>query len=326
MNKIKTSSKGIAYASPKVLCVKQSVVTKAILNKIPHNDPLKIHITLKIGRYKINTDTPDVDDPKSELTLANEELDNLISYIEEYYKPMVMGEKNFISIGDNNDSRILKNFSEFLKNKSEIAQLLIDEDILTDNIYLAASIIKKKNAIKEFEAMLPRDLLERKWQDWFTNNKWILGSDFACIIDERDIDLGHTADYVMKAFDGFVDLVEIKKPNGLSFWATAQDHNNYYASSHLTKAIAQCLNYIYEIERESNSVKSHERFNAKIIKPRCTLIFGRSNDWNEEQKEAFRILNSAYTQINIFTYDQLLDRAKNILGLEVSEDDSNNLF
>ena len=38
------------------------------------------------------------------------------------------------------------------------------------------------------------------------------------------------------------------------------------------------------------------------------------NDWNDEQREAYRILNAAYNQISILTYDHLLFRAKNVLG------------
>ena len=36
----------------------------------------------------------------------------------------------------------------------------------------------------------------------------------------------------MRAFDGFVDLVEIKKPNGLQFWSATKDHNNYVPVSY----------------------------------------------------------------------------------------------
>ena len=49
---------------------------------------------------------------------------------------------------------------------------------------------------------------ESFWQNWFSENKWVLGSDFAQIIDERNIDTENIADYIMRAFDGFVDLVE----------------------------------------------------------------------------------------------------------------------
>lgn len=79
--------------------------------------------------------------------------------------------------------------------------------------------------------------------------------------------------------------------------------------------VTQCLNYIYAIEREANSVKFIEKTKSKVIKPRCILIFGRSNDWNDEQREAYRILNAAYNQISILTYDHLLFRAKNVLGI-----------
>ena len=64
-----------------------------------------------------------------------------------------------------------------------------------------------------------------------------------------------------------------------------------------------------------NSVKFIEKTKSKVIKPRCILIFGRSNDWNDEQREAYRILNAAYNQISILTYDHLLFRAKNVLGI-----------
>ena len=151
----------------------------------------------------------------------------------------------------------------------------------------------------------------------------MLGSDFAQIIDERKIDTENIADYIMRAFDGFIDLVEIKKPNGLPFWSSAKDHNNYVPSSDLIKAITQCLNYIYEIEREANSQKFIERTQSKVVKPRCILVFGRSNTWNDEQREAYRILNSAYNQLSILTYDHLLSRAKNVLGINNNDNPDN---
>jgi hypothetical protein len=92
----------------------------------------------------------------------------------------------------------------------------------------------------------------------------------------------------MEAYDGFLDVVEIKRPEGgMSFWASTLDHGNYIPSTELTTAVAQATRYIYEIEREANSVKFLERVGGvKTVKPRCILVFGRSQDWNNEQKEA----------------------------------------
>jgi hypothetical protein len=121
----------------------------------------------------------------------------------------------------------------------------------------------------------------------------------------------------MQAHDGFIDIVEIKRPEGnLKFWADGTDHGNYYASTALTKAITQSAAYIHEVEREANSDKFIQRMGgARVIKPRCLLIFGRSNSWDEDQKKSYRILNSGYHNLTILTYDHVLDRAKRIVGL-----------
>lgn len=57
------------------------------------------------------------------------------------------------------------------------------------------------------------------------------------------------------------------------------------------------------------------------------LIYGRSNNWNEEQQEAYRILNASYNQITILTYDHLLLRAKNVLGInaQITNDDDSDI-
>jgi hypothetical protein len=103
----------------------------------------------------------------------------------------------------------------------------------------------------------------------------------------------------------------------LQFWASALDHGNYVPSSDLTKAITQASRYIYEVEREANSVKFLERVGGvKTVKPRCILVFGRSNDWNEEQAEAYRIMNAGFHNLTVLTYDHVLTRAKRIVGLD----------
>ena len=79
--------------------------------------------------------------------------------------------------------------------------------------------------------------------------------------------------------------------------------------------IMQCLNYLRAIEEAANSVKFVQKTKRKVIKPRCILIYGRSDNWNDAQREAYRILNAAYNQLSILTYDHLLMRAKNVLGV-----------
>lgn len=319
MSEIKTSLKGVDYAAPRTLKTKKKVYSQAMLMKIPHEHHNEPDISLKIGRYTLPFRNVETQKPKSELTLDNEELNALISYISENYVPVNLGSGKYINVSDD-DEELINKFKELVEKNSDTAELLIEKGILSDNVFVAATSIKKKDALIDFEKNLGKTLPESFWQNWFSENKWVLGSDFAQIIDERNIDTENIADYIMRAFDGFVDLVEIKKPNGLQFWSATKDHNNYVPSTDLVKAITQCLNYIYAIECEANSVKFIEKTKSKVIKPRCILIFGRSNDWNDEQREAYRILNAAYNQISILTYDHLLFRVKNVLGINEDVD------
>lgn len=315
------SSNGNYYAN-ETLLQKKTVTTEAQIQRITHNHSENDEICLKVGRYNIANGKPEVEKPKSELTLNGIEFENLIKFIQKFYKPMEMGVDSFIPVDGSQLSELLRKFKSAAAEDSEKARALLDSGLINGNISAAIEHSKRVDALNEFRNNLENpELLEGYWQEWFENNKWILGSEFAKILDERRIDVGNIADYLVKSNDGFLDIVEIKKPNGLNFWALTLDHDNYVPSSDLTKAITQCENYIFEIERESNSKKFGERIeNTPIASPRCMLVFGRSNDWNEKQQLAFRLLNSSLNRITIITYDQLYQRAASMVGLNNNEE------
>lgn len=315
-----------------VLKNKVRVVTKAVFFGIPttHGD----ETNLKLGRY-LKTGVGDLVEtatPKSELTLDKEELENLVEFISQNYKPIQDGANHYVSLdGFEANPREVESLKGIFANPDQkrVLDFITGNGILPEELLLALEIKKKKAAIECFERMLTEDLNENSWQTWFAENCWVLGTEFVRVLDERDIDTANITDYLMQAYDGFLDIVEIKRPEtGQDFWASSQDHGNYIPSSHLVKAVTQASKYIYAVERQSNSVEFLERVDdVKTIKPRCVLIFGRSHDWNEGQKEAYRILNATYHNISILTYDHVLDRARKIAGLEntqepVAEDQS----
>ncbi len=72
---------------------------------------------------------------------------------------------------------------------------------------------------------------------------------------------------------------------------------------------------------QSNSIDFLERVDGtKTVKPQCLLVYGRSNDWDENELKALRILNASYHQLHIMTYDQLLIRAKQLLGIKENDE------
>lgn len=320
---VKVSQGGIEYLNG-ILKTKAKTITKVSFWKIPHATYTD-DICLKIGRYNkgegiFDEDTLECTSPKSELTLDSYEFLKLLSFIGENYEPFKQGVKKYIPIDEKFDAKSVEHLKAIFSNpdKGKVLDFIVSNNILPEDLILNLQNQDRVKALGEFEAMLKEDLVEAKWQTWFSKNNWILGTDFVKILDEREIDTENISDYLLEAYDGFLDIVEIKRPGGsLVFWADALDHGNYVPSTDLTKAITQATKYIYEVEREADSVKFLERVgNVKTIKPRCVLIFGRSNDWNQEQKEAFRILNSSYHNLTIMTYDHVFSRAKSILGIK----------
>jgi hypothetical protein len=178
----------------------------------------------------------------------------------------------------------------------------------------AATAAKRRVAVEEFECLLTDNANEHKFQPWFQNNAWVLGSDCVRILDARRIDVRNIADFLVEAYDCRADIVELKRP-GLAFWQTEKDHDNYLPHADLVAAIVQAQNYQFALEGEIDSLKTRERLKGvPIAKPCSLLIHGRSNNWIDEQFEAQRLLNAGFTNLNVITYDQVLRRAKIIMG------------
>jgi len=321
MTTIRKTQKGIEYLFG-LLKEKAKTVTRVAFWKIPHKNQQE-DICLKIGRYNKNgfaPETLEIDNPKSELTLDNDEFQQLLEFLSDNYEPFKQGIRKYILIDEKFNEKSIEHLKAIFDNpdKQKVLDFIAKNSILPDELISGLQNQTRIYAVKEFEDMLGQNLVEQKWQEWLTRNDWVLGSEFVRILDEREIDTANITDYLMQAYDGFLDIVEIKRPEGgFNIWSDSLDHGNYIPSSDLIKAITQATKYIYEVEREANSVKFLERVgNVKTIKPRCVLIFGRSSDWNDHQKEAFRILNSSYHNLTIMTYDHVLLRAKRILNID----------
>ena len=300
-----------------------TVITRALFWKIPHRSGRE-DIALKIGRYKrlpdrLGPELLETENPRSALTLDNEETKALIKYLQDSYEPFRLGVNAFIPLDRPYDDESAERIKAFFSHpENDLIDFILAREIIPEHVEVALQQARRLLAIREFEHMLQDNDVEQKWQVWFTKNDWVLGSEFVRIIDERHIDTKHISDFLMQAYDGFLDIIEIKRPEGgLTFWDSNLDHGNYVPSAALTKAITQSQGYLFEIEREANSNKFFDNVGSiKTVKPRCTLIFGRSYNWNEDQVEAYRILNAGYHSLTILTYDHVLRRAKRMVGID----------
>lgn len=315
---VRTSPSGQEYVEARELSSGSRSSCRAVFFRNTHESTGEKIISLKVARTQRKGG---VYQPKPDktITLTSAELDNLIAYIQEYYTPLNIGMTEFIA-ADEDAAKLFSKVRELGISDDEVVDKLHESGILTENLSVAITAASRNYAIRDFEDAIDRHYAESYWQSWFEGNKWILGSEFLNILPERDIDVDDIADYLMRSFDGFLDVVEIKKPD-VPFWTGPDSHSNLCPSAQLTAAIMQCLNYLYRIELQSNSVEFLERvYGTKTVKPQCLLVYGRSNTWGEDELKSLRILNASYHQLHIITYDQLLIRAKQLLGVEEEEE------
>ena len=209
--------------------------------------------------------------------------------------------------------------------KSDIIKEIEKSGISSNDIKF---ITQKKKDIEDFENRLSNtsnfqeSSKDDNWQDWFSDRKWIFGSEYVEILKKRTIDEDNISDYLVQTNCGFIEIIEIKDPNECKkkflIEKTKEKEGNttgyFYPSSDLSQAIMQTLNYINKVEKRINDAEFIKSLgNSLVLKPRGTLVYGRSNNFSDLENESLRIINSHYNNFQIITYDQLLNRAKNIL-------------
>lgn len=125
---------------------------------------------------------------------------------------------------------------------------------------------------------------------------------------------------------GFVDLIEIKKPEvgGVGILRKALYRNNYVPSRELAGAVMQIEKYVYWLTRggKANEELLQKKFGkelpagvqVRIATPSGLVIFGRDIDFDQDQKRDFEIIKRKYKHVvEIMTYDDLLSRLGRII-------------
>jgi hypothetical protein len=312
----KLPASGIRHIT-KVLRDSPRVQSRAVFFGIPHRTT-EGDVRLMVGRFDKKTGQPVSTAPKSRMTFYTDEFNELLTFISDNYEPFKAGVRNYIPINSKFDPKSLTHVRAVLNDpdKQKVLKLVAELDLVPEDVVRGLEARNRSKAVETFEGMIEDTTVEFDWQRWFTRNSWVLGSEFVRILEDRRIDTDNVADFLMQAYDGFMDIIEIKRPApDLSFWRERSTDVHPVPSSRLVEAITQSARYVHEVERRMNDsefCKNHG--GVKAVKPRCVLIFGRSCDWDEDQLEAYRILNSCYHNLSILTYDHVLARAKRILN------------
>jgi len=152
---------------------------------------------------------------------------------------------------------------------------------------------------------------EKIFQNWIEKNLWVFGVEYTEQHDARKIALFSEGDLLMESLDGFLDLIELKRPK-YGIFQHDTSHSCYYPTTDLSKVIGQCLFYLQKLD--DYKLILEKEYKVKILCPRIKIIAGRTNDFNDDQFNALRILNSNLSHIQIISYDYLVSCGKKIIS------------
>lgn len=232
----------------------------------------------------------------------------------------------------------------FVKNKNLTSDQLSVEDVghalklIPDHITEESLFYKTEEKInfirlnevkKEFKKLVAQKTdtkkFEEKCQKFFTDNNWILSNILSipvaflagkAYVGGKTIfnKAGKEADFLYKNnLTQNVSIIEIKTPlKKLIDTKTAYRKPDVFAlGKELTGGLIQVLDQKDTLQKDFYALSRGEEF--KSFNPKGLLIIGKIKDLSKNQLKSFELFRSNLRDIEIITYDELLERTDLIL-------------
>lgn len=205
--------------------------------------------------------------------------------------------------------------------------VVVDSTFYSEN-KLKLSILKAVH--EKMIAMIKEEegFSEKQWQEIVKDALLLIYPKY--ILAERELIVGTDGhhkkkpDFLLIDASGFVDVLEIKKPNDQRLITKTTYRNNYVADRDLAGAIVQIEKYVQCLNRSGKSgeeklqsILNHKipkGLSLKVVNPQGMLLMGRSKGLNAEQLYDLEIVKRQHKNIvDILTYDDLIYRLNNMI-------------
>lgn len=227
----------------------------------------------------------------------------------------------------------LRNYLDGIRDAEKIYQKYINTKLTKQGIDLTKTfqdveLIKYKTILEKLRGMLKDEnqYSEHQWQEEILQiilllyPKYIFA--FKSVPIQAKLSDGikdKQLDFLLVDSNGYVDIIEIKKPFENAIMTKGVYRDNYIPLRELSGTVMQIEKYIYYLNRWSldgeKFLKSRykaqlpEGFDIKIANPNGVIIMGRENNLSSQQKNDFEVVKRKYKNIvDIITYDNLLER------------------
>lgn len=269
-----------------------------------------------------------------------QELDRLLQEQGVQYgkRDFAIVDSDALIINEDNKAAVIKRLLEANYGEDVWEQLGHDNPDIASRLAYAKVQEERADALKQFEKMLENDELEENdWQYFFENNTWIFGYglryQFLTVAQAQpnyggsDVTGkgGQRGDFLTtsEAEVKYTCLVEIKKPVTKLLQNSQYRSGAWGVSNELSGAVAQiqvnCGQWEMKGAREERNREKLESINT--VSPKGIVIVGNTRELTSWDKvNSFERFRQGLTNPEIITYDELLERARFIVGEIINED------
>lgn len=98
---------------------------------------------------------------------------------------------------------------------------------------------------------------------------------------------------------------------------------SYSVSEELSGAVNQVLSYCQSLLNEFNALYVNSGASIEAFSPRCVVVIGNTNQLSDRTKtSSFENFRSSLNGITILTFDELLAKLDDLIGILSLEEDS----
>ena len=155
-----------------------------------------------------------------------------------------------------------------------LPDFIASESVSSVNILKAAAQIKTlKEFVIDMRQAIADERSESWWQNYIHSNLLIIQQGYINAIEKMNTAIGTTKypDFCLVTHDGYLDILEIKKPTTLLLKLDSS-RGNYYWDTEISKAMIQVENYIENISKHADKFRNYifDTYNIilKLIRPR----------------------------------------------------------
>ena len=180
-------------------------------------------------------------------------------------------------------------------------------------------LVSLKAFITIFRDRITKSLKESVWQKFFSDNPFVLNMAFGYplikVLGQASVggaklkgDGQKIVDFLLKnSLTNNTAIVEIKTPQTKILSARPYRQGVFAPSTHLTNSISQVLDQKYQFQRSFILTKDTSRMHdIESYAVHCCLIIGSMPN-EEDQKKSFELYRHNSKDVEIVTFDELLD-------------------